>query len=92
MMSFSSDTNETFINDSNVRSMDFRDWLSVERFLLQIVREEKNLSDVHVADAEPDLPWEFFCAKDVRRGEGCETKEPSNARRKGKILRMLIMF
>ena len=22
---------------------------------------------------------EFFLAKDVRRGEGCETKEPSNA-------------
>ena len=74
MMSSSSSTNETFINDSNVRSMDFRDWLSVERFLLQIVREEKNLSDVHVADAEPDLPWNFSVQKTLEEAKAAKQR------------------
>ena len=41
------------------RSMDFRDWLSVERFVLAIVRDERKLSSFGIKDAEPDLPLTF---------------------------------
>jgi len=70
----SSSTNETFVDDSGVRSMDFRDWLSVERFLLQIVREEKKLSDVNVADAEPDLPWNFSVQKTLKEAKDAKQR------------------
>jgi hypothetical protein len=49
----------------NARSMDFRDWLSVERCMLAIVREERQLSDLNerLKDAEPDLPVHYSLAK-----------------------------
>ena len=56
----------------NARSMDFRDWLSVERCMLAIVREERQLSDLNerLKDAEPDLPVHYSLAKTLE-----ETKD-----------------
>jgi hypothetical protein len=56
----------------NARSMDFRDWLSVERCMLAIVREERQLSDFNerLKDAEPDLPVHYSLAKTLE-----ETKD-----------------
>ena len=59
-------TGEDLTNPSafhNARSMDFRDWLSVERFVLAIVRDERKLSSFGIKDAEPDLPFNFSVEK-----------------------------